>query len=70
MRKLCATRSTGAGESQPKCSVAPVTRDTLVPRGQPEIASGLESQIELWLPSEQQTGKSLRAAGAKWFALA
>jgi hypothetical protein len=44
--------------------------DTIVPRGQPEIASGHESQIELWLPFEQQTGKGLRESGAKRFALA
>src|SRR5262249_44222153 len=33
-----------------------VTMDTRVPRGPPEIARGHESQIERWLPSEQQTG--------------
>jgi hypothetical protein len=44
--------------------------DTIVPCGQPEIASGLESQIELWLPSEQHTGKRLRESGARCFALA
>jgi hypothetical protein len=40
------------------------------PPGQPEIASGHESQIELWLPSEQHTGKRLRESVAECFALA
>src|SRR5215510_7523997 len=47
-----------------------VTKDTRVPRGQPEIARGHESQIERWLPSEQHTGKRLRESGSKYFALA
>src|SRR4030095_16510981 len=45
-----------------------VTMDTIVPGGQPEIGSGLESQIELWLPSEQQAGNVLRESGSKCFA--
>lgn len=47
------TASQVAGESQSECSSSRVTIDTLVPRGQPEIAGGLESQIEPWLPLMQ-----------------
>jgi len=53
MRKLRKpAASQVAGESQPS-RLAKSHFDTVVPRGQPEIARGLESQIELWLPLKQ-----------------
>ena len=58
MRRLTElTASQVAGESQLERSVHKDPVITIVPRGQPEIAIGLESQIEPWLPNEQHPAR-------------
>jgi len=56
MRKLSKpSASQVAGESQEACLAIEGPVCTSVPRGQPEIAIGLESQIEPWLPLKQHS---------------
>ena len=59
-----------AGESQLQRLVIKDPEKTLVPRGQPEIAIGLESQIEPWLPLKQHEPAANAESGAQFFALA
>src|SRR5262245_6866030 len=46
-------RITGRGRVSKSVFWLEVTAKTIGPRGQPEIAIGLESQIEPWLPSKR-----------------